>query len=177
MNDPFLMATGVRTETSAMSNAIQSALQRNKTYRDGCSDEGRARFRMDLGRLIRGESQRYVLPMPVSDSQHCEAIRRIADVLSQRFATALINGRLRYGTAQKAFNLYLKFLWRLGRSETPPHCPVDSIVLAEAGIDGAWTKCDSENQYLDWIKTLELRAKPLALAEWEYQIWLRGSVK
>jgi hypothetical protein len=175
MNDPFLEATGVRTEASAMSNAISAALQRNKTYKDGCSDEGRGRFRTEFAKLIRSEAQRYA--QPVSDVQHCEAIRRISDAASQRFGESLVNGRLRYGTAQKAFNLYLKFLWRLGKAATPPHCPVDSIVLAEAGIDGAWTKCDSESQYLGWINTIKLRAKPLGLAEWEYRVWLRGAVK
>jgi hypothetical protein len=175
MNDPFLEATGVRTEASAMSNAISSALQRNKTYRDGCSDEKRGRFRTELARLIRSEAQRY--GRPVSDVQHCEAIRRISDAVSQWCGDSLVNGRLRYGTAQKAFNLYLKFLWRLGKVATPPHCPVDSIVLAEGGIDGAWTKCDSEDQYCGWIDRLKMRAKPLGLPEWEYQVWLRGGVK
>jgi hypothetical protein len=175
MKDPFLEATGVKTEASATSNAISSALQRNKTYKDGFSDEGRERFRAELAKLIRSEAQRYMLLVP--DIQHCEAIRRISAALSQRFGASLVNGRLKYGTAQKAFNLYLKFLWRLGKAATPPHCPVDSIVLAEAGIDGAWTKCDSENQYLEWINKLKLRANPLGLAEWEYQVWLRRAVK
>jgi hypothetical protein len=124
---PFLEVTRVKTEAAAMSNAIQAALQRNKTYRDSCSDNARERFRKELARQIRSEAQRYTFP--VSDDQHCEAIQRISDAVSELCGESLVNGRLRYGTAQKAFNLYLKFLWRLGKVATPPHCPIDSIVL------------------------------------------------
>jgi hypothetical protein len=84
------------------------------------------------------EAPRYALP--VDEVQHCEAIKRISETVSQRCGDCLVNGRLQYGAAQKAFNLYLKFLWRLGKAAMPPHCPVDSVVLAEAGIEGAWTK-------------------------------------
>jgi len=74
----------------------------------------------------------------VSDAEHFEAIGRIAQTLSARHGSILKGGRFRYGTAQKAFNLYLKFLWRLGQIPTPPHCPVDGIVLSAAGIEGSW---------------------------------------
>jgi hypothetical protein len=43
--------------------------------------------------------------------------------------------------------------------------PVDRIVLAEAGIDAAWTKSDSEDEYLGWINRLKIAAKTLGLAE------------
>lgn len=175
MNDPFLEVTRVTTEASAMSNAIQSALQRNKTYKDFCSYEVRDRFRAALATQIRMEAPRYALP--VDEVQHCQTIKRIADMVSQRCGDCLVNGRLRYGTAQKAFNLYLKFLWRLGKVAKPPHCPVDSTVLAEAGIEGAWTKCDSQSEYLEWIRRLRSKAKPLDLAEWEYQVWQRNQIR
>jgi hypothetical protein len=56
---------------------------------------------------------------------------------------------------------------------TPPHCPVDGIVLREAKIDGSWAKCDSEKEYLQWINEIRRKTVPLCLAQWEYEVWLR----
>jgi hypothetical protein len=173
MDDHFLQVTKVSTEPSAMSNAIAAALGRNKTYRDGVDEGARAQFRAALASRMRQESQAYA--QPVSDDQHCAVIRGIADGLSRAFVPILVGERFRYGTAQKAFNLYLKFLWRLGQIPTPQHCPVDSIVLAKGRIDAAWTKSDSEAEYRRWIEMLRVKATPLSLAEWEYQVWLRNS--
>jgi len=155
-----------------MSNALQAALQHNKTYRTGSDYRTRDVFRTDWAKFIVEEAQRYA--QPVSDVQHCEAIQRISDSLRGRFGQLLSDGHLRFGTSQKALNLYLKFLWRLKKAPTPPHCPVDSIVLHAGGINGKWTKCDSVEQYMGWIDTLRAKAKPLCLAEWEHGIWLRG---
>jgi hypothetical protein len=172
MTDRFLEVTRVNNESSAMSNAIQAALQHNKTYKSGSDDGMRDAFRAEWGKFIREESPRYT--QPITDVQHCEAIQRISDRLRVRFGQLLSDGHLRYGTSQKALNLYLKFLWRLGKVVTPPHCPVDRIVLNAGGIDGVWTKCDSVQQYMSWINALRRRAMPLSLSEWEHQIWMRG---
>jgi hypothetical protein len=169
MTDPFLEALDVKTEESAMSNAIQSALQHNKTYADGLGDPKRKQFRSEWANLIRYESTRYT--QPVSDVQHCDSITRISDKLSSKFGENLFNGRLRYGTSQKAFNLYLKFLWRMGKAATPPHCPIDGIILNKAGINDKWTKCDAKEEYMNWVTTLRVKANPNSLAEWEYDVW------
>jgi hypothetical protein len=173
MNDPFLQVTRVSSEPSAMSEAIKSALGHNKTYHGGTDDPLRPRFRSALANIMRKEAQVYL--QAVSDDQHCAVIRTISDSLSQSFSHGLVGGRFRYGTSQKALNLYLKFLWRLGKIPTPPHCPVDRIVLANGGIDAVWTKSDCEAEYIRWIETLRRRARPLSLADWEYQVWLRGA--
>jgi hypothetical protein len=78
---------------------------------------------------------------------------------------------LRFGTSQKAFNLYLKFLWRLGYIPAPPHCPVDGVILRSAGISGSWTQSNSSAEYLRWINALRQHAGPKSLAEWEYGEW------
>jgi hypothetical protein len=176
-NDPFLKADGVKTEGDAVTMSFKGALQRNRTYREGVREGRRKEFRTEWAKLIREESNRYVQPaQPISDIQHCEAIRRIAESLSHRFEEILEDGRLRYGTSQKAFNLYLKYLWRLGKAATPPHCPLDSIVLAKGKVSGAWTKCDSQKQYMGWITALRTISASPCLAEWEYQVWLQGAL-
>jgi hypothetical protein len=174
MEDAFLAVTGVRTEADALREARNSALQqrRNKVY---CRKSVAERdvFRAELERFMRSESTRYTTPAPTSDSEHCAAIRRISDGLSAKFGGILEGGRFRYGTAQKALNLYLKFLWRLGLlgAANPPHCPVDSTVLRAAGLSGSWTASDSEEEYIGWINLIRRVASPNSLADWEYGIW------
>lgn len=173
--DLFLIHTGVTTTESAMLNSLQSALQHNKTYQAGSDSRLRDAFRAKWAELICDEARSY--RQPVSDRRHCETIGRISNALQAQFGRLLCDGRLRYGTSQKALNLYLKFQWRRGQITTPPHCPVDRIVLGEGQIDGVWTKCDSESQYMEWIDTLRSKAKPLCLADWEHEIWLRRVAK
>jgi hypothetical protein len=87
----------------------------------------------------------------------------------------LKDGELRHGISQKAFNLYLKYLWRLGKIALPPHCPVDAIVLRAGEILGSWTECNSELEYMDWVNRLRTKAQQTgvaSLSEWEYEVWL-----
>jgi hypothetical protein len=125
--------------------------------------------------MMQDESKRYIQRVqPASDDEHCAAIRRISDSLSARFGEILKGGRFRYGTSQKGFNLYLKFLWRLGAlgDGHPPHCPVDGIVLNTAGLTGSWTWSDDEQEYRHWINEIRKKAAPRTLADWEYETWL-----
>ena len=174
MPDRFLVQTNVNDERSAMRNAIQAALARNPTYTPGTTNADKREFREKWEKFISDESQCY--NQEISDDQHCKTILRISNNLKREFGRILIDGHLRFGTSQKAFNLYLKFLWQLGMRETPPHCPVDRIVLTKGGIDGAWTKLDSRRDYLRWITKLREKAasRSLSLAEWEYRIWLEA---
>ena len=175
MSDPFLEVTGVKTEADAMRESLKSTLQQrqNKVYARNEAGNERTAFRSELARFIREESQNYAQPnQPISDIQHCETIRRISDTLSHRFGNILKGGRMRYGTSQKALNLYLKFLWRLGKVAVPPHCPVDSNVLEAAGISGSRTWSDSEKEYMGWIDSFRRKAGTRSLAEWEYAVWL-----
>jgi hypothetical protein len=171
MNDLFLKIDGVSTEEQAVIWAINAALQRNKVYRNEENYDKREKFRAEWANLIREESKAYVRPLkPISDGLHCAAITRVSESLSAKFGEYLYDGRLRFGTSQKAFNLYLKYLWAMGKIEMPPHCPIDSVVLAKAGINDCWTKNDSSEEYLGWINKIRER---LTLAEWENEVWLR----
>jgi hypothetical protein len=171
MNNLFLKIDGVGDKDQALTWSVNAALQRNKVYKNDENYGQREQFRTEWGRLLSEEANAYKsLKSPVSDDQHCAAIARIADTLSNQFSQMLDGGRLRFGTSQKAFNLYLKYLWALGEARTPPHCPIDSVVLERAGIDGCWTKSDSCEEYMVWINQIRNR---LTLAEWENDVWLR----
>lgn len=169
--DLFLVVDDVHSEEQAAIWSVNAALGHNHVY---SGEEQRDDIRAQWRGLIREESRPYANPTePISDAQHCAAIRKITDKLSLRFGSYLIGGRLRYGTSQKAFNLYLKYLWRLGEAATPPHCPVDRVVLEAAGIDALWTKSDSEGEYRGWINLIRKKAWPVSLAEWEHDTWLQ----
>lgn len=86
---------------------------------------------------------------------------------------SLSDGRFRIGLAQKALNLYLKYLWCAGFAARPPHCPVDAIILESAGIRAAtpWTRLDSIEEYARLIEALRAIASGRPLAEWELEVW------
>ena len=181
MSDPFLVVTGVRDERAAMKESLKAALQQrqNTVYSRPEFGDERTGFRNALAEVIRSEAARYRQSSRVLDAEHCDAIRRISDGLSSQFGHIfLTKRRFRYGTAQKAFNLYLKFLWRLGQLGTgkPPHCPVDGIVLGAAGLLGKWTHSDDQQEYVLWIEGIRKVALPLDLSDWEYEIWQRKQV-
>jgi hypothetical protein len=169
MTDPFLKKVGVSNADEAMRNSLLAALRRNKTYTGSASTSSRREFRQAWATLIKSAARAY--RRPVEDADHCATIARIAQILSRRFSPLLIGSRLRFGTSQKALNLYLKFLWRLGSIPRPPHCPVDRTVLLEVGVTAAWTNCDSKSEYMNWIRTLRRCAGKTALADWEYERW------
>lgn len=170
MDDLFLRVDGVRDENEAIDAAINSALQRNKVYETD-DDLVRAVFCKEWRRLIEAESLPYrSQTFSQSDQAHCDAIERIASTLTSQFGRELNGGKVRFATSQKAFNLYLKYLWKMKKAAVPPHCPIDSVVLAKAGITGQWTKCDSRQEYMGWVQAIRMK---LTMAEWENEVWLR----
>ncbi len=114
----FLKRERITNEDSALVWSVNAAVQRNRVY---ASDTGREAFRAEWRKLLSEDSRRYrAAARTISDAAHCEGIGTISDRLSAAFAPLLKCGRLRYGTSQKAFNLYLKYLWHLGELSVPP---------------------------------------------------------
>jgi hypothetical protein len=166
----FLYVDRVVNEEQAAHSSIVAAVQRNRVYRETADEGSRTQFRQAWIQMIREEAKLYRDTSP-SDDEHCSAIQRIADNLSSQLRDHLVDGRLRFGTSQKAFNLYLKYLWALDQIPVPPpHCPIDSVVLNSVGITDTWTKCDSREQYMGWITAIR---QHLTLAQWETEVWLR----
>ena len=173
LKEDFLKRTRVDSRDSAMSNSIQAALQHNPTYLPNVSTESRRCFRDAFATSIYKQSQRY--RFGVAEHEHLAGIEEITKKISQEHGKILRNNCLRIGTTQKALNLYLKFLWCLETDwVTPPHCPIDRIVLQKARIVGKWTQLNSIDQYVCWISQLKDFAKGQEytnLAEWELTLW------
>jgi hypothetical protein len=169
MKDPFLTKVLVSCEADAMRNSLRAALQHNPFYCCGIPNKQRSEIRKDWASVIIACIGSY--KNAVTEEKHIEHIDYIARSISDKHKRSLRGGRLRIGTSQEAFNLYLKFLWRLGKIATPPHCPVDGIILKSAKVLGSWTASDSIDDYRKWIIELKKVASPQSLADWEYELW------
>jgi hypothetical protein len=168
----FLRYTSVSDEQDALNNAFLAALRRNPTYAPN-EFTSRERFGAALKSQLSQAGTAYRHSR--SDAEHVRTIQEIAGALSQTYGHMLAGGHLRIGAVQKALNLYLKFRWCLDeRWATPPHCPIDRIVLCAAGISGSWTQLDSIAEYEAWIARLRVCAQAVGcdnLSEWELGVW------
>ena len=140
----------------------------------------------------------------IKDGGHLCNIKALSKEMTDKFCQSLHGKRFRIGTSQKVLNLYLKYLWCSGQIATPPHCPIDSIVLDEIGkeiewkdlyckecckkIDAKkmevkinWTELDCIECYKKIIcmarKAVEEDEESDNLSEWELEVWLRRKIK
>lgn len=155
---------------------LSATVQRSVTYQKNTVEKDRIDFRRNLQTLLMSLSSQY--RKPVSEAAHCENIEALAKEITKKFGSILHGRRFRIGSAQKALNLYLKYLWCLGRIELPPHCPIDSIILDEIAKESgspkiSWTKLDSITQYEEIICKAKKIAGRLPLSEWELELYLK----
>jgi len=161
-------------QKECLANSVSASFQRAKIYESNTSEKFRLKLRKCFKNLLFSHSETY--KSHINEETHCDNIQQICDELTKAYKNILIDRHFRYGVAQKGINLYLKYLWCFGKIEEPPHCPIDSIVLREAGIGGAWTKMDSRDEYkiiIDKIKKIIKSGQ--SLAEWELEIWNKNT--
>jgi hypothetical protein len=142
-------------EDELVASSIRGALQRAKVYAHSTDspERDRKRLRQSLAILLRDLARRY--STRVTPEAHGRNIQRIADFLTAEFRNknVLRGDKFRIGVAQKALNLYLKYLWCLGKAETPPHCPFDSRIIAKLPLTEQqrknlrWTELNSTSDY------------------------------
>ena len=149
---------------------FQGTLGRSITYDKRASESQRAAFKAALRRKLEAVGERY--RKLVEDEEHIAAIERLARELSTEFKDCLHRGRFRIGSAQKALNLHLKYLWCVETTRPcPPHCPFDSIIIDRLGLSESvrWTALDDISIYrqlVDRARSLAA-AKGQTIAEWE----------
>ena len=152
MQSDFIDFTDGQEEERTGKNSIMAALgtRGGRVVYSGYSENDiRRDFRRTWLDAMREASRDY--KNPVSEGQHIETMESFCHLLSQQFGDILDAGRMRFGVVQKGFNLYLKFLWCLGKIQCPPHCPMDSVVLRAANVSGSWTQSDSVTEYKRWV--------------------------
>lgn len=148
---------------------LAATAQRSMLYAAELTERERRPFQVSLKAALESCSRQYLSSVP--ESRHVENIVRLGNDLSTRHPELLNAGRMRIGHAQKALNLYLKYLWCIGRTAEPPHCPIDSIILKKVPghAQTRWTQLVAPAQYMQIIAAAKEQAstKGLSLAEWE----------
>ena len=158
---------------------LQAALStRNRdfpVYAKGVSSSKRTQFRKRLVEILDRVAINYI-PGNVSLEDHCYYLRRLSRAMKSRGFSKLLHGdTFRVGVAQKALNLYLKYLWCLGEIDEPPHCPFDNFVIRELKDceEINWTEFDDIKTYKYLVQQAEVEAGELSLAEWELRVFNR----
>ena len=175
----FLWCVGVSPENTdeAWSNSWKAAVQRNKIYDDNAA----VTTRRNLATRARGLSEELgsTYKEKILHDKHVENIKRMNDDLTSVFGTALYQASMRFGTTQKFFNMYLKFLWCFSEDRPePPDCPLDRVVQRSAKLKVVnWTAIDSGEEYSNCIGELRAVASraDMSLAEWELRHGWRRS--
>lgn len=166
---------------------FQGGFQRANIYKEDVSEKLRKEFREQLRAYIEALVEiKYIVE--VSEEEHIKNIKGIvkfSEINKINERTIPIN----FGVAQKLLNLYLKYIWCLGKLEFAPiHFPVDRImqeILNKEAVKlgfpknelKAWTKYEDEVEYLKVIRLAEnvrqSKYNDLSLAEMELEIFER----
>ncbi len=162
MKDEFL-------DKIALSNTLGACMQRGKVYIKNIKQKERDAFTNYLLYELKKLTNSY--KSPVTPDEHCRNIIEFSNLISQTKSNILNNGRFRIGTAQKAINVYLKFLWCLNQIPEPPHCPIDGIVLNKLKNGAKWTKLDNIDEYKKIIAEIERVKGARSISEWECALW------
>lgn len=137
------------------------------------TQESREPFRLSLRLILENLAENYTTQ--VDDQTHISNIERLASDLSLTYRSILDGGRFRIGSAQKALNLYLKYLWCMGQVVTPPHCPFDSVIIGRLPGHEAekWTQLDCIETYKNLVSSARAEAEKIGLciAEWELKVY------
>jgi hypothetical protein len=138
----------------------------------------REEFALELGSMLRRYAKEYTVV--VEDGPHIANIRDLRKYLSDNYQDILNDHELVFGVAQKALNVYLKYLWCADGTTIPPHCPFDNIVLKEISprkirkqpytFEERWTYAN-ENQYREWVALARDKAGQKSLSAWELEVW------
>ena len=171
----------LKQETLALS--VMGALSHNPTYRKNVGENERKAFRECLRRCLSSRLEEYQAKS-VCEGRHVAIIEALSATLSERHQEILLDGKFRIGTAQKALNLYLKYAWARKIIPEPPHCPLDSNVLAnikkcprsaqcQICRKKTWTKICTTHQYLHFVERAReaASARGLSLACWELDVF------
>jgi len=150
---------------------LKATVQRARIYGRDATEHGRMSLHKGLRHALETTARDYT--HSVAEPDHLRNITSLADRLSSDCMGALRGGRFRIGPAQKALNLFLKYLWCAGWIPVPPHCPFDSIIIGQfpASQRRNWTDMDSIKDYQDLVAAAHRLAGTQPLAHWELLLY------
>jgi hypothetical protein len=152
---------------------LGATAQRTGMYVKGQTEADRRPFQCALRSYLEAKAIDYKIC--ISEEVHVSNISDLAKNLSESFPTVLVDSRMRIGLAQKALNLYLKYLWCFGQIAEPPHCPIDARILRRLpGFNRVrWTRLDQIDEYMSIVNSVrtEASAIDISIAVWELQTY------
>ncbi len=154
---------------------LGATVQRARVYAPLVPDRDRRLFQGRLQRQLEAIAVRYQAPQ--DDGTHLAQIEDLATSLSSECRDVLRGGRFRIGPAQKALNLFLKYLWCAGEIGPPPHCPFDYRIIQRLRLSKPinWTDLDDPATYMALVEAARAKAAPFSLPDWELKTYNRVS--
>lgn len=152
-------------------SSVMAALQRASVYTEGASQSRKQELRDELEKQLVNLGGQYSQEVP--EAKHIGNIRELSQAISSQYGDILIGGKFRIGLAQKALNLYLKYLWCLDKIQRPPHCPFDRGIIEQLGLPEVipWTRMDDIKDYKVLVEAAKKKAGDTPLAEWELKVY------
>ena len=140
-------------------------------YRTAIRENDKNNLKIFLRKQLYQYGERY--KNDIDEKKHVENIKEFVQDITNKYGKILKDNKFRVGRAQKLLNLYLKYLWVLGKISNPPHCPFDRKIIEELGLDINWTKLDSIDDYKKMVEKARNTAKDnnVSIAEWELKMW------
>lgn len=178
IHSPDMEERSVFWRAFVMADVVASSFRRGSVFQTK-DVKVRTGVRQSLARKVVRIARGYV-DGDVCGEAHVRAIDQLAKEMTAEHNSALRCHRFRFGTAQKALNLYLKHAWLHDWISTPPHCPFDNVILrplfsklsnelcCESG--DKWTQMDCPCCYRTWVRvarTSMSRGGYRSLSEWE----------
>ncbi len=150
---------------------LGATVQRARVYKAGTTVADRTVFQVSLQHSLEKLARSYKVRQ--TEAAHVANIGRLAGTLSTKCSKCLRGGRFRIGPAQKALNLYLKYLWCAGEIPSPPHCPFDYLVIQQLELRNKlnWTNLDDLQAYRHLVAVARRVAQKVPLAEWELGLY------
>ena len=151
------------------------AFQRANVYKKNIDENLRKEFRKSIQLKIEEYVKKdYTHQSPTSD-QHCNNLIDIKKWTDKNFSQILSANEIKLGVVQKLLNLYLKYLWCLGKVSKPPHCPIDRIIISKLDIKNPpnWTTLNDIRDYMYIVEKITQNANGIDIADWELEAFER----
>ena len=153
----------------------KAATEHNLVWNKNTTDKAKGIFRKEIKKFLVAKLLKEYGERKVTEEEHITNIEELQSVSENLGKGLLIGDCLNFGTCQKLLNMMCKYYWCVGFIEEPPHLPIDSINLKNAGIqDKCWTKdINDKNDYKEIIDVIRKKTGSLSLSEWEIVNWKR----
>ena len=106
---------------------------------------------------------------PQQHEKHCAVLQELKSTIDGRYSDLFAIREIPLGIVQKIANLNLKYRWCQEWIPTPPHFPIDRIILSRIPqfSNLNWTTLNCLQTYRDIINAAQKEADPVSIAEWE----------